>query len=83
MILLDSVCCAGVIRANWFDSQRVRTLSGDVFRIGRTRRDTVYIDNSDVIQCDMPATNGVVHVIHDVITSASRRDPFDWVWDFK
>lgn len=79
----DSICCAGVIRANWFDSQKVRTLSGDVFRIGRTRQDTIYIDNSDIIQCDIPATNGVVHVIHDVITSASRRDPWDWIWDFK
>ncbi|XP_045157797.1 transforming growth factor-beta-induced protein ig-h3-like [Mercenaria mercenaria] len=79
----DTICCAGVIRANWFDSQKVRTLSGEVFRIGKTRGGETYIDNSDVIQCDLTATNGVVHVIDDVITTPRRRRPWEWIWEFK
>lgn len=70
------------MRANWFDSQRVRTLSGKSFRIGKTRGEGIYIGNIDVTQCDLTATNGVVHVIDGVLTTPRRERQWDWIWDF-
>jgi len=76
----DAVCCAGILRTNWLNTQKVRTLTGEIFEIGKTRRDVNYIGNADITSCDTAATNGVVHVVDRVIMKQRpHSDPF---WDF-
>ncbi|KAL4236692.1 hypothetical protein ACF0H5_005076 [Mactra antiquata] len=72
-----SICCAALTRKNFFNSQKVRTMSGNVFDIGKKDyRETYYLANADVTECDVMATNGVVHIIDDVITGRSERHSF-------
>ena len=43
--------------------------------------DDVYIQDASIRACDMTATNGVVHVI-DQVLMRKRRQPFKWDFDF-
>ncbi|XP_052775009.1 transforming growth factor-beta-induced protein ig-h3-like [Mya arenaria] len=84
----DIVCSRAVLRANWFDTQKIKTLSGSTFNIRRNRDDEVIIDRDvKVAQADLMATNGVIHVIDAVINDRSPRSwksssLSDWLFDF-
>ncbi|XP_052257921.1 transforming growth factor-beta-induced protein ig-h3-like isoform X2 [Dreissena polymorpha] len=86
----DVICCNAIMRSNWFDQQRVRTLSDKTLSVHKNKADQRFIDKAEIKQCDLMATNGVVHVIDDVISdyvklgrgrSVDRIDR--WFWNFK
>lgn len=80
-VAMDFVCCAGVVRTGWFRTQKIRTMSGEVFNIGRDGDDEVFVDKAGVRTCDLTATNGVVHVI-DTVLMKQRRQPMSWDMDW-
>ena len=80
MFVLDNICCAGIVRAGWFRTQKVRTLSGELYNIGRDGMDEVYIQDAGVRACDLTATNGVVHIV-DKVLMRRRPQPFEWDFD--
>ncbi|KAH3815464.1 transforming growth factor-beta-induced protein ig-h3-like isoform X1 [Dreissena polymorpha] len=85
----DVICCNAIMRSNWFDQQRVRTLSDKTLSVHKNRAEQRFVDKAEIKQCDLMATNGVVHVIDDVISEKKPQrgwpaDRFEgWFWDFK
>ena len=80
----DFVCCAGIINTGWFNTQKVRTLSGEVYNLGRDSNDELFVGQSTVQQCDMTATNGVVHAVDAVLMTHRQpfRRPYSWQFDW-
>lgn len=52
------------------DGQTVETLSGDSFTVA-IREGNLYIDNAMVIITDIPASNGIIHVIDAVLVPSA------------
>lgn len=78
----DAICCAGMTRGSWFDTQKIRVLSGQVYNIGKDLDKNVFIGDSDISRCDLPATNGVVHIINKALNETNRRKPWQWFLNF-
>jgi uncharacterized surface protein with fasciclin (FAS1) repeats len=76
----DFVCCAGIQRGSWYRTQKVRTLSGEVYSIKKKRNGKTVIGEADVTQCDLTGTNGVVHVIDKILMEQKRSWQKDWGW---
>jgi len=88
--VVELICSAAIFRANWFDTQQIGTLAGSRFTVRRNRNHDVIIDRDiRVAQADIMATNGVIHVVDDVISDRKTKATWfdgpvgDWLFDFK
>lgn len=65
-ILTYHVVPGKVMAADAMNLTQAKTVSGDSFTIS-TSGDGLLVDNANVIKADIPASNGVIHVIDQVI----------------
>ena len=66
-MMKNMLCCAGISRRNPFlDLTHKRTLSRHILSV-RKRRNRYFIDDSEIIDCDKVAENGVVHTIDQIL----------------
>merc|ERR1711974_309291 len=68
--ILPNVLCSGVIQGR----ARTNNLLGDLVLLERDNKNTLSVEGVELIMTDIMATNGVVHVVSDVIIpSAAKR----------
>jgi len=68
--ILPNVLCSGVIQGR----ARTNNLLGDLVLLERDNKNTLSVEGVELIMTDIMATNGVVHVVSDVIIpSAAQR----------
>ncbi|KAK3930294.1 Transforming growth factor-beta-induced protein ig-h3 [Frankliniella fusca] len=67
-ILPTPLCCSGVGASSWLFTNRVKTLNeGLTYKIRKDSRNRVRIGDAVVQQCDKMASNGIVHIVDQVI----------------
>ncbi|XP_023708109.1 transforming growth factor-beta-induced protein ig-h3, partial [Cryptotermes secundus] len=66
-ILPEALCCAGVGATSWPFTNRVETLSGKSVAVRRDHEGRVHIGSTTVHDCDIPATNGIIHSVNRVM----------------
>jgi len=49
------------------DGMMISTLNGEELRVDITAGDTVFINGKEVVSADVPASNGIVHVIDSIL----------------
>jgi transforming growth factor-beta-induced protein len=74
-ILPEHLCCAG-FRGDWFSSNRRRTLDGNWIPLQRHLDGSLSAGDATVTSCDQLATNGVIHVVEQVMLSKPTVLPF-------
>jgi uncharacterized surface protein with fasciclin (FAS1) repeats len=62
----EALCCAGVGATSWPFTNRVETLSGRSVAVRRDHEGRVHIGTTTVQDCDIPATNGIIHSVNRV-----------------
>merc|ERR1719412_3107451 len=68
--ILPNVLCSGVIQGR----ARTNNLLGDLVLLERDNKNTLSVEGVELIMSDIMATNGVIHVVNDVIIpSAAKR----------
>ena len=60
------LCCAGIFDSQAFWKQKEQALDGEFISMSRYRGNVIADRDSTVTQCDITATNGVVHAIDEV-----------------
>jgi uncharacterized surface protein with fasciclin (FAS1) repeats len=68
-IVRGMLCCAGIPRRNPLFDQSSRVTAGrDIVSVRRSRGGRLYVENSEIEECDASvADNGVVHVVDRVL----------------
>ncbi|XP_054273993.1 transforming growth factor-beta-induced protein ig-h3-like [Macrosteles quadrilineatus] len=66
-LLGESVCCASITPVPWPFTNSVRTLEGKKLEVNRDRRNRVVFGTATAEKCDNIATDGLVHVIDNVL----------------
>jgi len=61
--ILPNVLCSGVIQGR----ARTNNMLGDLILLERDSKDTLSVEGVELIMSDIMATNGVIHVVNDVI----------------
>jgi uncharacterized surface protein with fasciclin (FAS1) repeats len=69
--IAEALCCAGVGATSWPFTNRVETLSGKSVAVRRDHDGRVHIGSTTVHDCDIPATNGIIHSVNRVCNSSS------------
>lgn len=64
--ITEALCCAGVGATSWPFTNRVETLSGKSVAVRRDHEGRVHIGSTTVHDCDIPATNGIIHSVNRV-----------------
>lgn len=72
-ILPEALCCAGVGATSWPFTNRVETLSGRSVAVRRDHEGRVHIGSTMVKDCDIPATNGLIHTVNRVMVPHDNR----------
>jgi transforming growth factor-beta-induced protein len=68
--ILPNVLCSGVVQGR----ARTNNLLGDLVLLERDNKNTLSVEGVELIMSDIMATNGVIHVVNDVIIpSAAKR----------
>ena len=62
----EALCCAGIGATSWPFTNRVETLSGRSVSVRRDHEGRVHIGSTTVLDCDIPATNGIIHAVNRV-----------------
>ena len=65
-LLTGQLCCAGIFDSQAFWKQKEQALDGEFVSMSRYRGNVIADRDSTVTQCDITATNGVVHAIDEV-----------------
>jgi len=82
VVITGVVCCAAVPHTSnyWFSRHVVQTLSRETLRVTNDNG-IIQVRDAQITQCDLSATNGVVHVIDRVIKRRNvHKDFFDYIW---
>ncbi|XP_054713918.1 transforming growth factor-beta-induced protein ig-h3-like [Uloborus diversus] len=83
-VLPEVLCCNSVNHASPLHRQYVRTLEGNIMPLHRSLNDKVRFGRARAVQCDISATNGLIHSINRVILP--RRPTYSLLgldfWDF-
>jgi len=66
-VLPEVLCCNGINHASPFHRQYVRTFDGSILPLHRGFGDKVRFGRARALQCDISATNGLIHSINRVI----------------
>ncbi|KAF8797136.1 Transforming growth factor-beta-induced like protein [Argiope bruennichi] len=74
-ILPEVLCCNGISHSSPFHRQYVRTLDGSIIPTYRGLGERIRFGRAKATQCDIPATNGLVHSINRVILPERPRTP--------
>ena len=73
------LCCAGIFDSQAFWKQKEQALDGEFISMSRYRGNVIADRDSTVTQCDITATNGVVHAIDEVGKPGWRfEEPYIW-----
>jgi uncharacterized surface protein with fasciclin (FAS1) repeats len=64
--ITEALCCAGVGVTSWPFTNRVETLNGKSVSVRRDHEGRVHIGSTTVQDCDIPATNGIIHSVNRV-----------------
>jgi len=62
----EALCCTGVGATSWPFTNRVETISGKSVAIRRDHEGHIHIGSTTVQECDIPATNGIIHSVNRV-----------------
>ena len=69
-----TICCAGVFHSRWMFKQRERMLDSSMVMFNANSDGHVSVGrHTPVTRCDVTATNGVVHVIDQVLPAAVHK----------
>ncbi|PSN55982.1 hypothetical protein C0J52_02154 [Blattella germanica] len=71
-ILPEALCCAGVGATSWPFTNRVETLERSV-EVRRDHEGRVHIGSTTVLDCDIPATNGIIHSVNRIMVPHDKR----------
>lgn len=71
--ILPNIVCSGVIEGQ----ARTNNMLGELMLLERTSKDTVSVDGVELVMRDIMATNGVIHVIDDVIIPSAAKSLSD------
>ncbi|KDR10948.1 transforming growth factor-beta-induced protein ig-h3-like [Zootermopsis nevadensis] len=66
-LLPEALCCTGVSATSWPFTNRVETLGGRSVAVRRDHEGRVHIGSAMVQDCDIPATNGIIHSVNRVM----------------
>ena len=68
----EALCCVGVGATSWPFTNRVETLSGKSVAVRRDHEGHVHIGSTTVQDCDIPATNGIIHSVNRVCNNTLK-----------
>ncbi|XP_066999275.2 transforming growth factor-beta-induced protein ig-h3 [Anabrus simplex] len=66
-ILPEMLCCSGVGISSWPFINRVETLGGRSVGVRRDHDDRIHVGSTTVQQCDIMATNGIIHTVNRIM----------------
>ncbi|XP_046676048.1 transforming growth factor-beta-induced protein ig-h3-like [Homalodisca vitripennis] len=66
-VLKGPVCCSSISSIPWPFTNNVKTIDGRKIQVNRDRRNRVLFGNSATEKCDVIATDGIVHIVDNVL----------------
>ncbi|XP_063232448.1 transforming growth factor-beta-induced protein ig-h3-like [Bacillus rossius redtenbacheri] len=72
-ILPEAMCCSGVGASAWPFTANVETLSGKSIPARRDYEGRVHFGSTTVVDCDVMATNGILHTVNRVMLPQDAR----------
>ncbi|GLH05934.1 Spermatophylax protein 12 [Gryllus bimaculatus] len=73
-ILPEMLCCTGIGASSWLFVNRVETLDGHYVAVRRDSDDNVHIGTTTVRQCDIMATDGIIHSVNRIMVPMRRKN---------
>jgi len=73
-LITDWVCCNSITPMPWPLNNYVRTVGGHKVEVNRARDNTVMFGSSAVSKCDVIATDGILHVVDNVLLPDNLTD---------